>query len=272
MKTILKRTFYQLVILICILFNSTNTIAQAPVFDTIPGPFKPSWQSLGQYQFPEWYRDAKFGIWAHWGPQCQPEFGDWYARNMYIQGHSQYNFHNQKYGHPSVFGFKDVINEWKADQWDPEYLVNLYKSAGAKYFVGMGVHHDNFDLWNSTFQPWNSVNLGPKKDIIGGWAAAAQKAGLRFGVTIHARSAWTWYEVAQLSDTIGAKAGVPYDGKLTKADGVGKWWEGYDPQDLYCQNHKPSIYARDRAKQRDFPGDSMSYEFKQKFYNRIMEV
>ncbi|HEY5592609.1 MAG TPA: alpha-L-fucosidase [Paludibacter sp.] len=272
MKIISNKTLFRLVILVCIFFSSINAIAQAPVFDTIQGPFKASWTSLGQYQAPEWYRDAKFGIWAHWGPQCEPEDGDWYARNMYIEGSSQNLFHVQKYGHPSVFGFKDVINEWKADQWDPEYLVNLYKSCGAKYFVGMGVHHDNFDLWNSTYQPWNSVNLGPKKDIIGGWAAAAQKAGLRFGVTIHARSAWTWYEPAQLSDTIGPMAGIPYDGKLTKADGVGKWWEGYDPQDLYCQNHKPSIYARDRTLQQQYPGDSMSYEFKQKFYNRIMEV
>lgn len=274
MKSIIIRNneFFKLQVLAFAFLTSISLRAQTPVLDTIPGPFKDSWASLAQYKTPEWYRDAKFGIWAHWGPQCEPEDGDWYARNMYIQGTSQNLFHVQKYGHPSVFGFKDVINIWKAENWDPEYLVNLYKSAGAKYFVGMGVHHDNFDLWNSTYQPWNSVNMGPKKDIIAGWAAAAKKAGLRFGVTIHARSAWTWYEPAQLSDTIGSMAGVPYDGKLTKADGVGKWWEGYDPQDLYCQNHKPSIYARDRSLQQQYPGDSMSYEFKEKFYNRIMEV
>ena len=187
MKTILKRTFYQLLILnlYIIQFNKCNCSGLQDL-TLYPVRFKPVGHHWLNTRLPNGTEMLNSGIWAHWGPQCEPEFGDWYARNMYIQGHSQYNFHNQKYGHPSVFGFKDVINEWKADQWDPEYLVNLYKSAGAKYFVGMGVHHDNFDLWNSTFQPWNSVNLGPKKDIIGGWAAAAQKAGLRFGVTIHA--------------------------------------------------------------------------------------
>ncbi|MBC7784914.1 MAG: alpha-L-fucosidase, partial [Burkholderiales bacterium] len=72
------------------------------------GPFQPTWESLEQYRTPEWFRDAKFGIWAHWGPQCQPEAGDWYARRMYIEGSPQYKYHVEKYGHPSRFGFKDV--------------------------------------------------------------------------------------------------------------------------------------------------------------------
>jgi alpha-L-fucosidase len=202
------------------------------------GPFKPDWQSLAsQYQCPDWFRDAKFGIWAHWGPQCQPEQGDWYARRMYIPGERQYNFHVQHYGPQSKFGFKDVIHEWKADKFDPEKLIALYKQAGAKYFVAMANHHDNFDNFNSKFQPWNSVVLGPKKDLVGMWEKAARRAGLRFGVTEHAGRAWTWYEPAQGADTNGPLAGVAYDGKLTKADGKGQWWEGLDPQDLYAQNH-----------------------------------
>jgi hypothetical protein len=78
---------------------------------------------ISQYQVPDWFRDAKFGMWAHWGPQCQPEHGDWYARGMYQEGSDQYKYHVQKYGHPSKFGFKDVINEWKAENWDPDELV-----------------------------------------------------------------------------------------------------------------------------------------------------
>src|SRR5689334_12889674 len=81
------------------------------------GPFKATWDSLQGYQVPEWYRNAKFGIWAHWGPQCEAEYGDWYARGMYEEGSAQYNYHVKKYGHPSKFGFKDVIHQWKADQW-----------------------------------------------------------------------------------------------------------------------------------------------------------
>jgi alpha-L-fucosidase len=205
-----------------------------------PGKFQPTWDSLKQYQAPEWFRDAKFGIWAAWGPQCAPEDSDWYARNMYIQGHKQNVFHLAHYGPPSQFGFKDVIHTWKAENFDPEKLVALYKRTGAQYFCAMANHHDNFDLWDSAYQPWNAVKIGPQKDLIAGWARAAHDQGLPFGVSIHASHSWSWYEITQSADKTGPLAGVPYDGKLTKADGKGKWWDGLDPQDLYEQRHTPS--------------------------------
>jgi alpha-L-fucosidase len=204
------------------------------------GKFQPTWESLKQYQTPDWFRNAKFGIWAHWGPQCEPEQSDWYARNLYVQGHPQNVYQIAHWGPPSAFGFKDVIHSWKAEKWDPEKLVALYKRTGAQYFVALGNHHDNFDLWDSTYQPWNSVAVGPRKDLIAGWAKAAHDQGLPFGVSLHAAHAWSWYEVAQGADKTGPLAGVPYDGKLTKADGKGKWWDGLDPQDLYEQRHPPS--------------------------------
>jgi alpha-L-fucosidase len=203
------------------------------------GPFKPDWNSLTNYQCPEWFRDAKFGIWAHWGPQCQPEHGDWYARKMYLEGSSDYKSHLVEYGHPSTNGFKDVIHVWQAANFDPGKLLAFYKANGARYFMALANHHDNFDNFNSKYQPWNSVALGPKKDLIGGWAEAARKNGLRFAVSVHCSRAWSWYEPAQGADTNGPLAGVSYDGKLTKADGKGQWWEGLDPQDLYAQNHAP---------------------------------
>lgn len=195
-----------------------------------PGKFQPSWESLKQYEVPEWFRDAKFGIWAHWGPQCEPEDGDWYARGMYQTNSGQYRFHTNHYGSPAQFGFKDVIHEFKAENWDPDKLVALYKRAGAQYFFALANHHDNFDNWDSKYQPWNSVKVGPQKDLIGGWEKAARKYGLRFGVSVHAAHAWTWYEPSQ-----------DFDGKLTKADGAGQWWNGLDPQDLYAQNHVRSM-------------------------------
>ncbi|MFO1511826.1 MAG: alpha-L-fucosidase [Verrucomicrobiota bacterium] len=206
------------------------------------GPFQPDWNSLTNYQTPEWFRDAKFGIWAHWGPQCQPEHGDWYARGMYEEGGWQYKSHLAEYGHPSTNGFKDVIRVWKAERFDPDSLLKFYKDNGAKIFMALANHHDNFDLWNSKYQPWNSVALGPQKELIGGWAKAARKHGLRFGVSVHASHTWMWYEPAQAADKSGPFAGVPYDVKLTKADGRGQWWEGLDPQDLYAQNHIPGKY------------------------------
>ncbi|MEZ6191746.1 MAG: alpha-L-fucosidase [Phycisphaerales bacterium] len=177
--------------------------------------FEPTWESLSQYQTPAWFGEAKFGIWAHWGPQCQPEQGDWYARLLYSQHHPKYDAHIEHYDHPSRFGFKDVIHAWQAERWDPDALVALYKRAGAQYFFAMANHHDNLDLWNSTYQPWNSVAVGPKRNIIGGWAEAARKHGLRFGVSVHAARTWLWYETAQDADSDGPLAGVPYDGKLT---------------------------------------------------------
>ena len=204
------------------------------------GPYQPTWQSLAaQYQCPEWFRDAKFGIWAVFGPQCQPEDGDWYARGMYLQGTSQNKFQVEHYGPPSKFGFKDVIHEWTAGKFDPGRLLEFYKANGARYFMAMANHHDNFDLYKSKYQPWNSVAIGPLKDIIGLWAAAARQSGLRFGVSVHASHAWTWYEPAQGADKTGPLAGVPYDGTLARADGRGQWWDGLDPQELYAQNHAP---------------------------------
>jgi alpha-L-fucosidase len=202
------------------------------------GPFEPSWPSLSRYETPDWFRNAKFGIWAHWGPQCEPEHGDWYARGMYEEGSAHYKYHVAKYGHPSKFGFKDVIRRWKAERWNPDELVGLYKKAGAKYFVALANHHDNFDLYKSRYQPdWNATKLGPGKDLVKSWHDAARKHGLRFGVSVHAAHAWTWYETAQGADKTGPLAGVPYDGRLTKADGKGQWWSGVDPQALYAQNH-----------------------------------
>ena len=235
------------------------------------GKFQPTWDSLKQYKTPEWFQHAKFGLWAHWGPQCQPEDGDWYARNMYMEGKPQNLFHVAHYGPPSKFGFKDVIHDWHAENWDPEALMDLYKRAGAQYFVALANHHDNFDNYDSKYQPWNSVNMGPKKDLIGGWAKAARDHGLRFGVSIHAAHAWSWYEVSQGSDKNGEFANVPYDGKLTKADGVGTWWQGFDPQDLYAQSHTPGTkleWTWNAAKGSSTP----DVAYCDKFYNRTIDL
>ncbi len=218
----------------------TNT-SQEPI---AAGAFQPSIEGLSGYECPEWFRDAKFGIWAHWGVQCAPECGDWYARGMYQEGKWQYNYQYDVMGHPSEYGMKDWIPLWKAERWQPEELVKFYKESGARYFFAMANHHDNFDNYDSKYQPWNSVNMGPRRDIIGEWAKAAHNAGLPFGVSIHAAHAWTFYETSRSADTTGIYKGVSYDGHLTKADGKGKWWEGYDPQDLYEQRHTLSKDSR----------------------------
>ena len=202
----------------------------------------PSWEELReQYKFPKWYTEARFGIWVHWGAQTQPEKGGgWYARHMYMQdvgkqrwGKDAYAYHLKTYGHPSEIGYKDVIHEWKAENLDTDALLKYFKSLGAKYFVALANHHDHFDNFNSTYHPWNSVNVGPKRDIIGEFAKSAKKYNIPFGVSSHDDRFLRWWLPAFGADTSGAKKGIPYDGHMTKADGKGKWWEGLDPADLY---------------------------------------
>ncbi|MDC7694162.1 alpha-L-fucosidase [Asticcacaulis sp. DXS10W] len=207
-----------------------------PGFDKIAdGPFKPEWASLqSQYQVPDWFRDAKFGIWAHWGPQCVPEAGDWYAREMYLQGSGSYKHFVKTYGHPADTGFMDLLPRWKAESWNPDELLDLYVSAGAKYFMSMANHHDNFDMYASRFHDWNSTRIGPRKDIVGIWEKAARKRGLRFGVSNHSAHAWHWFQTAYGYDAEGPRQGERYDAyKLNALDGKGKWWEGLDPRMLY---------------------------------------
>ena len=209
-----------------------------PPHQIAPGPFKPTWESLtANYKTPEWFRDAKFGMWAHWTAQCVPEQGDWYARRMYIQGERDYDYHVKNYGHPSKVGFMEIDNIWKAEKWDPERLIGLYKRAGAKYFFAMGTHHDNLDMYDSAHHDWNSVKVGPKKDLVGTWAKIVRANGLRFGISNHNSWAARWLQPAYGYDGEGPLEGVRYDAyTLTKADGKGKWWEGLDPQDLYTGN------------------------------------
>ncbi|MES1197618.1 MAG: alpha-L-fucosidase, partial [Pseudomonadota bacterium] len=163
--------------------------------------------------------------WAHWGPQAVPRRGDWYARWMYVPGHPLYAHHLEHYGHPSEFGYKDIIPLWTAEKFDPEALMDLYVAAGAKYFVSMGVHHDNFDLWNSRHHRWNAAAMGPRRDIVGAWRHAARRRGLRFGVSEHLGASHNWYYPSHGYDQFWPKIGVDYDGA--------------DPQyaDLYHAKH-----------------------------------
>lgn len=254
---------------------------QVPVADDSEtmqvGQYEPTWQSLMTHETPEWFRNAKFGIWAHWGPQCVEGSGDWMARQMYMEGTPKYKYHVEHYGHPSEVGFKDILPLFKAERWEPEKLVERYKRCGAQYFFVLGNHHDNFDLWDSQYQPWNSKNIGPKRDILAEWAKAAKKAGLPLGISFHADHAWTWYEPSQRYDLEGEKAGIYYDGNLTKEDGKGKWWDGLDPQQLYQQHHPMSKGSWDNNaihSQWDWSHGACppSQAFVTNFYNRTLDA
>lgn len=226
------------------LFAQTEQVTDIwnlPPLPVCEGPYPANWEGLSRkYAVPQWWREAKFGAWSHWSPQSMPEHGDWYARGMYMEGSPQYQYHLEHFGHPSEYGYKDICHNWIIDRWDPEELMDLYVEMGARYFMAMGCHHDNFDCYDSKYQPWNSVNIGPKKDIVGIWEKKAREHGLRFGIGFHNTPSRTWGQfmtVRYTSDTMGPMAGVSYDALQTTADGKGKWWEGMNPVDLYGKIH-----------------------------------
>lgn len=199
-----------------------------------PGPFAPTWESIEENYpgTPDWLRDAKFGLWVHFGPQSAGRSGDWYARRLYIPGTQAFENHQDSYGDPSESGYKEVLRDWNPENLDPTKLVKIYRDAGVRFLIIQGVHHDQFDMWDSRYQPWNSTRLGPKRDLLGEWSEAARNASIRFGVTFHHEYSWWWWQTAFGRN----EQGRPYDGNLTLKDGDGAWWEGLDPRLLYGVN------------------------------------
>lgn len=180
--------------------------------------FEPSWESLAKnYTCPDWFRDAKFGIFMHWGIQSamdenRPYGGSHYGRYMYGPGEfppedsrtqmaiDLKKWHTKKYGDPKKFGYKDLIPMFKAEKWNPDSLVAFYKSCGVKYIVPVAVHHDNFDMYQSSYNRWNSYDMGPKKDFIKGWKEAAERQGVRFGVSSHIDRVPSFFQVSRNYD------------------------------------------------------------------------
>ena len=155
--------------------------------------YQPTWQSLKKYKTPEWFQDVKFGIFIHWGVYSVPAFrSEWYPRNMYRQGSPEYQHHMQTYGAHNKFGYKDFIPMFKAEKFNAEAWVDLFKRSGAKYVVPVAEHHDGFAMYNTALSKWNAVRMGPKRDVIGELAAATKKAGLVFGLSSHRIEHW-WF-------------------------------------------------------------------------------
>ncbi len=137
------------------------------------GPFRPDWESLEHYEAPEWYKDAKFGIFIHWGVYSVPAFGnEWYPRNMYRPGSEENKHHSATYGPLDKFGYKDFIPMFKAEHFDPAAWAQLFKQAGAKYVVPVAEHHDGFAMYDSGLSDWTAAKMGPRRDVIGELAKA----------------------------------------------------------------------------------------------------
>lgn len=248
----MKRTFPLItaLLLVPVVARPAMTNAMEVVNVTIAdGSCQPTWQSIGDnFKCPTWWRQAKIGVWLFWGPMSVGEEGDWYAKWIYMPEHAGgdythvYQQHLERFGHPSQSGFKDILPLWKAEKWDPDKLMALYKRAGARYVLAQGQHHDNFDNWNSKYQPWNSVNIGPHRDVVGDWKKAADKQGMRFGIAFHGDYALWWYQPSFLADLEGPLKGVSYDA-AQNYEGKETWWKkmGLDLKDLYGIDLKDEV-------------------------------
>ncbi len=150
------------------------------------GPFRADWESLQKYEVPEWYADAKFGIFIHWGVYSVPAFGsEWYPRDMYREGTPEYKHHIATYGPQDKFGYKDFIPRFKAEKFDPAAWAALFKEAGAKYVVPVAEHHDGFAMYDSGLSDWTAAKMGPHRDVIVELAKAVRAEGLHFGASSH---------------------------------------------------------------------------------------
>lgn len=162
--------------------------------------YEPTWESLGKYPVPEWFKDAKFGIYTHWGAYAVPAFGhEWYPRRMYIDGdHSRGNFlkyHQEHFGHQDEFGYKDFIPMFTGEKFDAEEWAELFKKAGAQFAGPVAEHHDGFAMWDTKYSEWNAVKMGPKRDVVGEMEQAIRKRGMKFVTSFHHAYNWQYYQV-----------------------------------------------------------------------------
>ena len=159
------------------------------------GPFQASWESLEKYTVPDWYRDAKFGIFIHWGVYAVPAFGsEWYPRNMYQQGSKEFERHVATYGPHTEFGYKDFIPRFKAEKYEPGHWAELFKSAGAKFVVPVAEHHDGFAMYDCGLSEWCAAKMGPERDLIGDLATAVREHGMVFGLSSHRAEHWWFFD------------------------------------------------------------------------------
>lgn len=185
--------------------------------------FKPDSASIADnYKIPDWFRDAKFGIFIHWGVYAVPAFGnEWYPRHMYTKDSKVYKHHIEKYGDLTEFGYKDFIPMFKAEKFNADEWVSLFQKSGAKYVVPVAEHHDGFSLYKSTVNPWNAVDMGPHQDIVGELKKATVDYGLHFGLSIHrAENAWFFNEGMKIpSDVQSGKYSSLYGECLAEPGG-----------------------------------------------------
>lgn len=200
--------------------------------------YQPNWRSLRQHRTPQWLRDDKFGIYTHWGiysvPACGPN-GTWYAHNIYRSGNNQAEFHEQTYGPVSQFGYKDFIPMFKAEKFDAEEWAEIFKNSGARFAGPVAEHHDGFSMWDSTVNPWNSVRMGPRRDVTAELEKAYRAQGMRYMVALHHAEHWWFYPHWRKDCDVSKPEFAGLYGELHNLDGLQEGtidgWQDWTAQD-----------------------------------------
>ncbi len=195
------------------------------------GPYRADWNSLSAYRVPEWYKNAKFGIFIHWGIYSVPAFGnEWYSRNMYIQGSPEFEHHRKTYGEQKDFGYKDFIPMFRAEKFDPKEWAELFKKAGAKYVVPVAEHHDGFQMYDSEISKWNAANMGPKRNVLGELSAEFSRQGMVNGASTHRIEHWFFMS-----------HGKEFESDITDAEQEGDfYWPAMPERDHYDLFSEPA--------------------------------
>ncbi len=218
----MKKTFSFILIssLLFAILATTGCISESSTKNI--NRYKPTWKSLSRHKIPEWFRDAKFGIYTHWGPvtvgsEDGPGGGQWYGCNMYKPNSPTFEYHRKRFGDQHEFGYKDIVPLFKAENFDAEVWAELFSASGAKFAGPVVIHHDNFAMWDSAYTEWDSMDKGPKRDITAELEKAIRKRGMKFIATFHHGFTWRYFEPS-----------YKYDGADPKYAG------------LYCQAHEPN--------------------------------
>ncbi len=196
------------------------------------GPYSDDWSSLSKVGVPDWFSEAKFGIFIHWGVFTSEEFmNEWYPRNLYIEGSEEYKHHVEKYGPLSETGYIDYIDRFKGEKFDPDSWMDVFKKSGAKYVIPVGEHHDGFQMYKSKASHWNAFEKGPCKDIDALLEESAEKYGIRFGISSHRFEHW-WF----LGN--GRKFDSDINGEFKRGDFY--WPSVPEPEDIHDFDLKPA--------------------------------
>ncbi|MDO6739330.1 alpha-L-fucosidase [Wenyingzhuangia sp. 2_MG-2023] len=272
----MQLTKVSLLLFTCFVFGQTENKMS-------PKQIDPNWESMIEnYEVPEWLVDGKLGVWFHWGiPSAvdddRPNDGSWYGRNMYGGGKEQAKvlsaWHTERYGAPSEFGYEKLVPLFKGENWDPDALVAFVKENGARFIMPVATHHDNFDLYDSS-HPWNSVDMGPHRDVLGEWKTAATKHGLKFGVSTHLYWSPGWWRTARKYQKKGTLAwklfNMDYDAKnYASQDSWNEHW--YERCWEIIEKYDPDMFNNDAPFPKVGPGKGLGVKLFSDYINRDLK-